>query len=77
MEFKVGDLVKLKSGGPVMTVESVYPDEIEGGEIAGCVWFEQTGKKQTAERQAFQSGVLEHCQKPALGVASGRIKSSM
>lgn len=31
--FAVGDLVKLKSGGPLMTVE-------EGGESIGCTWFE-------------------------------------
>jgi uncharacterized protein YodC (DUF2158 family) len=35
MEFKVGDVVKLKSGGPEMTVSEVDDDEIE------CVWFPQ------------------------------------
>ncbi len=34
-EFKPGDLVKLKSGGPAMTVESV--DRKEGGFV--CLWF--------------------------------------
>jgi uncharacterized protein YodC (DUF2158 family) len=28
MEFKAGDLVKLKSGGPVMTVVEVDDDEV-------------------------------------------------
>ena len=34
-EFKAGDLVWLKSGGPQMTIESV--DE----PYATCVWFEK------------------------------------
>ncbi|HSR74783.1 MAG TPA: DUF2158 domain-containing protein [Sulfurovum sp.] len=32
--FKVGDLVQLKSGGPVMTIK-----EISGAESILCVWF--------------------------------------
>jgi uncharacterized protein YodC (DUF2158 family) len=32
--FKIGDLVQLKSGGPVMTVEKVFS---EGG--VRCTWF--------------------------------------
>ncbi len=33
--FKVGDLVRLKSGGPVMTVDQL---DIESG-LVGCMWF--------------------------------------
>lgn len=36
--FKVGNLVVLKSGGPVMTVEEVF-----GGDRIKCPWF--SGKK--------------------------------
>lgn len=32
-EFKTGDLVKLKSGGPTMTVQSVVDDRVY------CQWF--------------------------------------
>lgn len=36
-EFKPGDVVQLKSGGPRMTVKAVRePDEVI------CVWFEKT-----------------------------------
>ena len=47
VEFKVGDLVQLKSGGPPMTVaEFPDPDERPRHFKAGqyrCVWF--SGKK--------------------------------
>jgi len=33
--MKAGDLVKLKSGGPVMTVEAVYP----APNLVICEWF--------------------------------------
>ena len=39
--FKPGDVVRLKSGGPPMTVEQ------EEGEGYKCVWFE--GKKRNSE----------------------------
>jgi uncharacterized protein YodC (DUF2158 family) len=39
-EFKAGDTVKLKSGGPLMTVKA-----IEGG-YAITVWFEGTKHKE-------------------------------
>ena len=35
MDFKPGDVVILKSGGPTMTVSSVNGNEI------GCIWFEK------------------------------------
>ncbi|MBY2993768.1 DUF2158 domain-containing protein [Rhizobium leguminosarum] len=34
MDFKAGDIVELKSGGPLMTVKELH----SGGELA-CVWF--------------------------------------
>lgn len=37
MAFKTGDLVSLKSGGAVMTVEEIADDKVL------CVWFD--GKK--------------------------------
>jgi uncharacterized protein YodC (DUF2158 family) len=37
MAFKVGDLVKLKSGGPTMTVTRV--DDLGIRTIVRCTWF--------------------------------------
>jgi uncharacterized protein YodC (DUF2158 family) len=53
MELKVGDLVKLKSGGPVMTVVDVDEDEVT------CVWFRKL-------REAdFETVTLEKVEGPA------------
>jgi uncharacterized protein YodC (DUF2158 family) len=43
-QFKEGDTVQLKSGGPVMTVEKIasYGNEIK----AACIWFEGSKKMQ-------------------------------
>jgi uncharacterized protein YodC (DUF2158 family) len=39
MNFKVGDVVQLKSGSPPMTIEEI------GGGRARCVWFEDTKRQ--------------------------------
>ncbi|MBN8815294.1 MAG: DUF2158 domain-containing protein [Sphingomonas sp.] len=49
MDYQIGDTVILKSGGEIMTVESV-----EGGSI-DCVWF--NGKK--VERSSFDPRTLK------------------
>ncbi|CDZ50405.1 YodC family protein [Neorhizobium galegae] len=36
MTFKIGDVVRLKSGGPLMTLSY-----IKSSESVGCVWFNQ------------------------------------
>lgn len=47
MTWKPGDVVKLKSGSPTMTVQSVG-DYTSLGLTPGvlCVWFDATGKKE-------------------------------
>ncbi len=52
MEFKEGDVVRLKSGGPPMTVEQIYDEDIS------CVWFEKVGNKRVAQRESFRPVVL-------------------
>jgi uncharacterized protein YodC (DUF2158 family) len=52
-EFKVGDIVQLKSGGPEMTV-TVVGDHY-GTPTVWCVWF--VGTKQ--EKGDFPSGALK------------------
>ncbi|THF60809.1 YodC family protein [Pseudothauera rhizosphaerae] len=63
MTFKVGDVVKLKSGGPDMTVD--YVGEVEfphGGKAptVSCTWF--VGKK--LERNSFKPEVLALANSP-------------
>jgi uncharacterized protein YodC (DUF2158 family) len=44
-EFKVGDVVRLKSGGPRMTIEELGDYStmgVAGHDQAKCVWFEGT-----------------------------------
>lgn len=36
MEFKLGDVVQLKSGSPKMTIEDLYDNE---GNKCSCKWF--------------------------------------
>ena len=49
MEFKAGDLVMLKSGMPVMTVQSISVDDVS------CVWID----KNKTYRETFPSIVLK------------------
>jgi uncharacterized protein YodC (DUF2158 family) len=60
MDFKPGDTVKLKSGGKLMTIES-----IEDG-FAKCVWFKEDENKQAM----FGLETLEPAKRG--GVASAR-----
>ena len=55
--IKSGDLVVLKSGGPVMTVDTVNTDILDDNKITGvlCVWF--VGEK--LERVRFDHRALE------------------
>lgn len=41
--IKVGDVVKLKTGGPEMTVGHLVPESIDKNLLVGCWWFERTG----------------------------------
>ena len=41
--IQTGDMVQLKSGGPVMTVDWIDDDH----KYATCVWFGRDGKQQS------------------------------
>jgi uncharacterized protein YodC (DUF2158 family) len=54
-QFQVGDVVQLKSGGPVMTVEN--PSfQGGGGPVVRCEWFDAKGVKQVG---TFREDMLE------------------
>jgi uncharacterized protein YodC (DUF2158 family) len=48
--FKVGDTVRLKSGGPLMTVTSIQPD--------GTVWCEWFDKSDVLQGRSFEVSSL-------------------
>jgi uncharacterized protein YodC (DUF2158 family) len=46
-DFKAGDVVQLKSGGPKMTIKGIGKYGMGTSEDnALCVWFEKTTKKE-------------------------------
>ena len=52
MELKIGSLVKLKSGGPTMTVVDV-PDQLEGMVVCAWIW-EGEAKQATYPMEAVE-----------------------
>ena len=51
--FEIGTLVRLKSGGPVMTVDGIYTDN---GSLS-CAFFDDEGKFQTIK--TFSGALVE------------------
>ena len=45
--LKVGDVVRLKSGGPAMTVTSIEHGEGEAGHAVFCIWFNAKGNEKS------------------------------
>ena len=68
-DFKPGELVQLKSGGPIMTVDWVGEDAMTHYPSVACVWIE--GNKKYGEK--FSPHILEHY-KPPSSVRVGRIR---
>jgi uncharacterized protein YodC (DUF2158 family) len=65
MDFQAGDLVQLKSGGPLMTVEQTGKKAYSEEEAVWCVWSEKVGNKQVVQRETFPPAVLEKREKPS------------
>jgi len=59
-DFKAGDVVRLKSGGPPMTIDNVVNDEFSGDRIASCTWFD--GKD--IIHDIFNVALLEYRRRP-------------
>jgi uncharacterized protein YodC (DUF2158 family) len=53
--FHVGDVVILKSGGPLMTVLRVITDD----DYLYCAWFLETGKR---EAETFPSASVKYAE---------------
>lgn len=61
MSFNKGDTVRLKSGGPTMTVENIQT--IKGNVVIICTWFDKDNKYNS---RPFTPEILEAF-KPATG----------
>ena len=53
LQFQPGDIVRVKSGGPDMTVSSASRSQSDS---SNCVWFDDKGE---VKNQAFKDAVLE------------------
>jgi uncharacterized protein YodC (DUF2158 family) len=59
-KFQKGDIVKLKSGGPIMTVQNIGNyTTIEDGVL--CVWFSE---KKELKEEVFDASVLQKVEQP-------------
>jgi len=67
MESVAGDLVRLRSGGPLMTVEQVGKTTFDEDGV-WCTWFERIGKRQVVQRETFAPIVLEKSARPKISV---------
>ena len=46
-QFSVGDVVQLKSGGPIMTITEIGSAFEGGGLFAWCTWFKSSNEPET------------------------------
>ena len=72
MEFQADDPVKIKSGGPLMTVEKVGKSAMTDEEAVWCTWFDKVGNRQVVQRDAFAPVLLEMASRGIGGVSLGR-----
>lgn len=72
MEFTAGDIVQMKSGGPLMTVERIGKDSKNQEDVVVCTWFEKVGNRQFLQKEQFSLIVLEKYE-PSFGLITTRI----
>lgn len=58
-EFKAGDVVKLKSGGPVMTVTQAGTQAMTGRNLVWCTWFSANKGGHKLEKGEFPPDALQ------------------
>lgn len=65
-EFKIGDVVQLKSGGPKMTISIIDHEAMddEGPLHAWCDWFTQDKAPWKKENGVFPLTSLRHVEGP-------------
>lgn len=51
-QFKVGDTVRLKSGGPLMTVQQIVNGIGDGPDIVDAIWLDSSLSMQTTRNFA-------------------------
>lgn len=74
MAFTPGETVRMKSGGPVMTVECFAKDPKTQEDIVLCTWFEKVGNRQELHKEQFNPVTLEKYDgAAAFGVATMRV----
>lgn len=66
MSFKIGDVVRLKSGGPAMTVTGVPSN---GSGVLTCIWFVGTSAAE-ASTVNVHTDALEAYERPRSSVTS-------
>lgn len=70
-EFAKGDLVVLKSGGPVMTVADVGDySPMHSEDAVKCVWFEEVKGTSTVKEHVFDPTNLEKHTKASIPTGS-------
>ena len=69
VKFEKGDTVRLKSGGPLMTVTNVGTRAYTSEEAVWCMWFDA---KNNRTEDTFPPEALEKVTKPTGGVYVGR-----
>ena len=73
-EFGPGDLVQLKSGGPLMTVEELGKDPITQDDVVWCTWFEKVRNRQERQKDAFKPITIAKREVPATSFISMRVQ---
>jgi uncharacterized protein YodC (DUF2158 family) len=53
MNFNIGDVVKLKSGSPKMTIDDIGKYNYDDKDKAKCIWFD--GSKRFEDIFAFET----------------------